>query len=182
MGEKIQRTWPAHDIWDGIKQQWSIAKNCNQHPFHPQRELHISTLFVSTWKWLKHSNLTLIVVLTHTIGNGNGVGMFWNQFVATVIRCNYKTSKNKCGSILCKCRKNGLKCTLTCKTVVEWLVQTWQRKETLNRRMTLKIMETFSKNYSNFDVSIFKDNFQNNLKRAFNFVNYIKAFLNIRII
>ena len=46
--------------------------------------------------------------------------------------------------------------------------------------MTLKIMETFSKNYSNFDVSIFKDNFQNNLKRAFNFVNYIKAFLNIR--
>lgn len=115
MGEKIQRTWPAHDIWDGIKQQWSIAKNCNQHPFHPQRELHISTLFVSTWKWLKHSNLTLIVVLTHTIGNGNGVGMFWNQFVATVIRCNCKTSKNKCGSILCKCRKNGLKCTLTCR-------------------------------------------------------------------
>ena len=35
--------------------------------------------------------------------------------VATVIRCNYKTSKNKCGSILCKCRKNGLKCMLTCR-------------------------------------------------------------------
>ena len=42
-------------------------------------------------------------------------------------------------------------------------------------------METFSKNYSNFDVSIFKDNFQNILKKAFSCINYIKVFLNIRV-
>ena len=37
------------------------------------------------------------------------------EFLLQVIRCNCKmSSKNTCGSMVCKCRKNGLQCVPAC--------------------------------------------------------------------
>ena len=37
------------------------------------------------------------------------------EFLLNVVRCNCKTtSRNTCGTLLCSCRKNGLKCVQAC--------------------------------------------------------------------